>query len=902
MTLFLSFFSLTIWSQNLDCSTFLKSLEGFDKRQSADSLLSFVELNSSLQALCKSDSLIAESYRLKANALLRTDILPEALANYHEALQYFKRHFKNDKAYRINTIYTNLAIVHYKQSNYDSSEYYCAKAIEPPGDTDAIHNRVTVILSSIYDEKKEFYKAVRLKKQQLDKVASNPDHENWELAEAQMMLAGSYFDNRYYEDAKKYYHLAIQNFKKINDPYRSDQINLANSYELLAQTNEIKKDYDGARVHYNAAIKLYEMIYSKDHIQHIRLKNSLAILLEKENKLSESNKLLEKLISDSHRIGRREYLVNLYTNLSKNYALLKRFDKSNVALDSANYYHNEIYHRNNFQNKLYLLTVQGFIFLEKIKVKEIDITNYQNEYSQVLSELKKLTSRVRHRLSNSETQIALQHSIKPIFEYLIEGLYLLQKEKSTEEIYKSAFEQIEASKSYLLENRLLQRKNLDNNPELIGQMDSLEVQIQENREKLVLHKNINSDSINQAIIDQVSSLDKLTETYFQGFQEEMNFNNTMPPLKRNELVLNYFYGDTSIYLSVIGYDFQQLFQLDETQNFSQKAKTFLESLTNRKTLDDSFTKELIPFEIPSSIERLVIIPDGLIANIPFEALKQSNKYLLEDYIISYDHSYSYHVLNSSKTKSKNKEIHGFAPGFGKDKTVYTRKEIVLPTLNYNILEIQQILGLGVDIKNHIEGQATREKFMSVLDKSYILHLSTHGILDDSLNNYSFLAFAQRESDDKKKEKSILYLDELYTKNIDAEMVVLSACNTGIGEIKNGEGVMSMGRGFSYAGARSIIMSLWEVNDKSTSELMLTFYKYLQEGRQKDEALRMAKLQYLENNFGLDAHPYFWASFVAMGDMRPVLLDFNVWKFIGPMIVMLIIFIFFRKRMFNDGKS
>ncbi len=893
---------MTIWSQNFDCASYLKSLEGFDKRRSADSLLSFLELNSSLQELCTSDSLIGESFRLKANALLRIDILPEALSNYHQALQYFKRHFKNNKAYRLNTIYTNLAIVHYKQSNYDSSEYYCTKAIEPPGDTDAIQNRITVLLSSIYDEKKEFYKAVRLKKQQIDKVTSNPDYENWELAEAQMMLAGSYFDNRYYEDAKKYYLLAIENFKKIDDPYQSDQINLANSYELLAQTFEIKENYDGARVHYNSAIELYDMIYSKDHIQHIRLKNSLAILMEKENKLPESNKLLEDLISDSHRIGRREYLVNLYTNLSKNYARLNRFDKSNIALDSANYYHNKIYHRKSFQNKLYLLTVQGFNFLEKIKAKEIDITNYQTEYSQLLSELKILTSRVRHRLSNSETQIALQHSIKPIFEYLIEGLSLLQKKKSAYAINKLAFEQIEASKSYLLESRLLQRKNLDNHPKLIGQMDSLETQIQENREKLVLQKNINTDSINQAIIDQVSSLDELTEKYFQGFQEDVNLNNTMTTLNRNELALNYFYGDTSIYLSVIGHDFQQLFQLDETQNFTHKAKTFLESLTERKSIDHNFTKELIPFEIPTSIERLIIIPDGLIANIPFEALKQSNKYLLEDYIISYDHSYSYHVLNSSKSKSKNKEIHGFAPGFGKDKTVYTRKEIVLPTLNYNILEIQQILGLGVDIKNHIEGQATREKFMSVLDKSYILHLSTHGILDDSLNNYSFLAFAQRESDDKKKEKSILYLDELYTKNIDAEMVVLSACNTGIGEIKNGEGVMSMGRGFSYAGARSIIMSLWEVNDKSTSELMLTFYKYLQEGRQKDEALRMAKLQYLENNFGLDAHPYFWASFVAMGDMRPVLLDFNVWKFIGPMIVMLIIFIFFRKRMFNDGKS
>jgi len=97
-------------------------------------------------------------------------------------------------------------------------------------------------------------------------------------------------------------------------------------------------------------------------------------------------------------------------------------------------------------------------------------------------------------------------------------------------------------------------------------------------------------------------------------------------------------------------------------------------------------------------------------------------------------------------------------------------------------------------------------------------------------------------------------------------VVLSACETGLGKIEQGEGIRSLGRNFMEAGAQATIISLWNVNDKSTALIMTDFYKQLKAGKPKDEALRQAKLNYLQRATQKNSHPYFWAAFIPAGDM------------------------------------
>lgn len=101
--------------------------------------------------------------------------------------------------------------------------------------------------------------------------------------------------------------------------------------------------------------------------------------------------------------------------------------------------------------------------------------------------------------------------------------------------------------------------------------------------------------------------------------------------------------------------------------------------------------------------------------------------------------------------------------------------------------------------------------------------------------------------------------------LNADMVTLSACQTGLGKVLAGEGVMGLTRAFLYAGAQSLVVSLWSVNDAATAELMKGFYGNLKAGMARDEALRQAKLSLMRRPGGSWRHPHFWAPFVFVGD-------------------------------------
>jgi CHAT domain-containing protein len=121
--------------------------------------------------------------------------------------------------------------------------------------------------------------------------------------------------------------------------------------------------------------------------------------------------------------------------------------------------------------------------------------------------------------------------------------------------------------------------------------------------------------------------------------------------------------------------------------------------------------------------------------------------------------------------------------------------------------------------------------------------------------------------------------DIYNLKLNAQLTVLSACNTGTGILKKGEGIMSLARGFLYAGCPSIIMSLWEVEDESGTQIMTSFYKNLKKGKTKDESLRLAKLEYLESVNSRKAHPHYWLGFVSIGDNSSLYISYDFYFFI-----------------------
>ena len=163
-------------------------------------------------------------------------------------------------------------------------------------------------------------------------------------------------------------------------------------------------------------------------------------------------------------------------------------------------------------------------------------------------------------------------------------------------------------------------------------------------------------------------------------------------------------------------------------------------------------------------------------------------------------------------------------------------------------------------------RATLDDFVKKASDYQILHLSTHGIADDKVGDYAYLAFGNPNN---QNEYEKLFIRDIYNIPLNTDMVVLSACKTAYGKLQKGEGIISMARAFAYSGAKSIITSHWSVDDKSTSIIMEDFYKGLAKGMSKDKALRIAKLNYLKKNKGLRAHPFYWAAFIGIGDMSKI---------------------------------
>jgi CHAT domain-containing protein len=179
----------------------------------------------------------------------------------------------------------------------------------------------------------------------------------------------------------------------------------------------------------------------------------------------------------------------------------------------------------------------------------------------------------------------------------------------------------------------------------------------------------------------------------------------------------------------------------------------------------------------------------------------------------------------------------------------------------------------------------------------IIHLAMHTLLNDKDPMNSTLIFSRGKDS---LEDGYLKTYEIYGIPLKAKMVVLSSCNTGTGLLYSGEGILSLARGFIYSGSQSVVMSLWEIEDKSGTEIVEMFYKNLKKGYPKSVALKKARNAFLENADQLRSHPYFWSSLVVYGNNAPLYYS-NKLKFIRIAIASVLFFLlgfYFWKRKYS----
>ena len=298
---------------------------------------------------------------------------------------------------------------------------------------------------------------------------------------------------------------------------------------------------------------------------------------------------------------------------------------------------------------------------------------------------------------------------------------------------------------------------------------------------------------------------------------------------------------------------------------------------------------LHPFERElSSFQKLIVVPDNALAYLPFETLvanpgsasdgASANPYLVERLAIAYAPSAS--ALAAVKALEAKPFSKGFI-AFGdpiypeldsvKDRSsesrlaYYTERGVELRRLPYTRREVTSIGALfpAAERETFLGAQANEQRVKSEkLDQYRYVHFAAHGVVDEENPRRSGIILSLDASD---KEDGILQMTEIMRLKLNADLVTLSACRTGLGKVVNGEGVLGLTRAFLYAGTRSVLASLWNVNDTATAQLMTAFYRNLKRGLSKDEALRQAKLELLHGKQPSWRHPYFWASFVLIGE-------------------------------------
>ena len=215
------------------------------------------------------------------------------------------------------------------------------------------------------------------------------------------------------------------------------------------------------------------------------------------------------------------------------------------------------------------------------------------------------------------------------------------------------------------------------------------------------------------------------------------------------------------------------------------------------------------------------------------------------------------------------------------RSVSTRTQLPWKRLPQSRREIEEIAVLFPPGRRqtYLDREASEERAKAVGRDARIVHFATHAFVDDRSPFDSGLVLSIPEELAEGRDNGLLQVWEIFESvRLDADLVVLSACETGIGEIRGGEGIIGLTRAFQYAGARSVLASLWQVEDEATAELMQRFYRHLRSGKAKDEALRAAQLELIRSPLRVPdgrggrternaAAPYFWAALQLVGDDR-----------------------------------
>lgn len=716
----------------------------------------------------------------------------------------------------------------------------------------ASYNDLGLVYTSIDPDKSlEYYDQALEVYQQLHE-ATHP-----KIAIANTNLGVIYRELEFYGDAINSLETAKTIWEKVyTQPHPSKAFVLSN----LGQTYLKMGDATAAEQFYNQALRMYQASYGTRHPDIASTLNAMGNIKISQRKYAEALSFYQKALQ----------------------ANVNEFDNNDISVNPKvdNYYNGNVL--------LYSLLLKAEAFESRYLGETLKFSDLLLSI-QSIQKCDTLIENLRTQITNESDKIALGAIASEVYADGVRIAHSLALNAWRKSNYREmAFYFAEKSKSAVLQDAISDSnaKSFAGIPDdLLEEEKYLKALTAYCNQQLAMKPSAEEE---QSLRDILFKVNRDYETFVKNLEEKfpeyynLKFNATAPSISQIQsrlngktAVISYFMDEKNnrLYTFVITKSKYRILDNEIPVDFDKQITGLRNSLFYNeigiyKSTADKLSKALLP-KVRGGVTHLVIIPTGRMGVIPFEALftRPSKNitdysllpYLLNQYSISYEFSAGLILQKPEMNQSINT-----APSILLCAPVQFTSNARLGTLPGTELEVNAIESLFESRQFKTEKllgkNADEDNIKSPAIKGYrYIHFATHGIVDEENPELSRIFLNQGENEDGN-----LYSGEIYNLELDADLVALSACETGLGKISKGEGVIGLSRALVYAGARSIIVSFWNVADASTSQLMTDFYTQLLSANNSDfsGALRAAKRDMvLKKTY---AAPYYWAPFVILG--------------------------------------
>ncbi len=537
--------------------------------------------------------------------------------------------------------------------------------------------------------------------------------------------------------------------------------------------------------------------------------------------------------------------------------------------------------------------------------------------------LARLVETMRQGYKSESYRLIFGEQIHPIFQKAIHTALMLYDLTGDPQFKEAAFDLSEKSKAVVLAEALNEARAkqfagislplLEKEEKLKKELAYYDTYLQKEYDK----KNPDPDKTRNLeehyytiMLEYMSLIDHFETNYKKYYDLKykppvVNFKKIQQALDPDTAVIEYFIGDNVLHIFVLwdnGLEVEEILLDEDLNQLVTGYNQAIKKIEEGPFLQLSWKLYRLLYQpvhhLVKQKEKLIIIPDGPLYTIPFESLisgaSESNSMSQRDFLVKH-FAFSYHYsanlwLYSTQQDDASQETAfiGFAPVFGQE----TRDGYILVNeagsshsrlrgdagdpgsavsqLPATEEELRAIILLFESQRKKAVGyfhrQASEDNFKTADMQDYdLIHIATHSLKDEGQHQLSGLIFSppgEVRQPRQPGEDGILYSGEIYNLHLDARLIVLSSCESGVGKLIKGEGVMAMNRGFFYSGIRNIVFSLWKVEDRSTSRLMIEFYRNILQGYPFCQALQKAKLAMIRDPF--TAFPKYWSGFVLVG--------------------------------------